>query len=223
MRAWILTTVSMALLVACGGDTTVDGTTGTGGSGAAGASGATGGSGGEGGVGGTGGAGASGAGGSGGGSGMVCGGIVGDTCPGGEVCDYPDDLCGGADGQGLCIALPVACTEELDPVCACDGMIYDNPCMALAAGTDVSNLGGCPVMPGFFECGPKQCNAASEYCQHTTSDVANQPDSWICMPFDPNSCAVAVPTCMCVTTETQACGGTCEDGDGGVTVHCPGG
>jgi len=157
---------------ACGGNTTIE--PGTGGSGGTVGSGGTGGT-----ATGTGtGTGTGGSGAAGGGSGMACGGIAGDACPVDEVCDYPDDRCGGDDGQGTCIPIPMACTEELDPVCGCDGMIHDNPCLALAAGTDVSNLGGCPVMPGHFECGPKQCNTASQYCLHVTSDVANEPDSW---------------------------------------------
>ena len=162
--------------------------------------------------------------GAGGGSATTCGGIAGVQCPQGEVCDYPDDLCGGDDGQGVCIPIPTACTEEADPVCGCDGVIHSNPCFAHLAGTDVSNLGGCSVMQGYFECGPKQCNIAAEYCNHNVSDVASLPDSWGCVSFAPGSCGVAVPTCQCVATETAACGWTCEVGsDSGVTVHCPGG
>jgi hypothetical protein len=204
----------VALAAACGGDAV----TASGGGGSAGDA-PTGGS--NAGGNGAGGAGASGGGGP---SGLVCGGFGGAVCPDGELCDYPDDLCGGADGQGTCISIPTTCTEEANPVCGCDGTIHVNPCFAHGAGTDVSNLGGCPLMPGYFACGAKQCSIAAEYCRHVTSDVASQPDEYSCQTIDPPSCLVAVPTCMCVSAETMACGGTCEvSASGGLIVHCPGG
>jgi hypothetical protein len=215
-----ITLASVLVLVACGGDATIQPSGGGGTGASAGGSGGTGG-----GVGGTAGAGgqASGGGGAGGGSGVVCGGLAGDICPDGEFCDYPDNLCGATDGQGVCATIPTMCTEELDPVCGCDGTIHDNPCFSHGAGTDVSNLGNCPVMPGFFTCGPKQCNIASEFCQHVTSDVANEPDSYACTAFADDACQVAVPTCQCVLVETMACGGTCDANGGAITVNCPGG
>jgi hypothetical protein len=219
MRFVLLSLGLLSMVAACGGDAITSGGGGNAGGNNSGGNNAGGSN-----AGGAGAGQSTGGSGAGGGSGMVCGGVAGDTCPQGEVCDYPDDLCGGTDGQGACITIPTGCTERANPVCGCDGVIHTNPCMAHAAGTDVSNLGGCPLMAGNFACGPKQCGTAAEYCQHVGSDVGGQPDSWVCLPFAAGSCMVAVPTCACVATETANCGGTCEiEQDSGVVIHCPGG
>jgi hypothetical protein len=78
-------------------------------------------------------------------TGTVCGGFTGAQCPAKQYCNYPADMaCGNADGQGVCAAIPDACTKESDPVCGCDGMPYGNPCEAAAAGVSVMNEGACP-------------------------------------------------------------------------------
>ncbi|MEZ4460867.1 MAG: hypothetical protein R3E66_14285 [bacterium] len=64
-----------------------------------------------------------------------CGGFAGLTCGAGEYCLYaPEDMCGAADQLGLCEPLPEVCTEDVMPVCGCDGVLYGNPCKAAAAG-----------------------------------------------------------------------------------------
>ena len=155
-----------------------------------------------------------------GGATLHCGGFAGDTCDAASYCDYPDDLCGAADGSGICKPRPQACDDFYDPVCACDGTIYGNRCEAASTGVDVSNVGGCPLPAGSFPCGPKNCSIAGEYCLHQISDT-DLPDTYMCMAM---TCSVAVPTCNCVASETADCAGSCEvQAMGGVVVHCPGG
>ncbi len=219
LRSAITVTIASILISACGSKAVIDGP-GSGGAGGSSNSGgmtttstvATGG---------TSNTGGNSAGGGGeGGSSLQCGGFEGNTCDAAFYCDYPDDFCGATDGTGTCTPRPEICDDQYDPVCACDGMIYSNSCGAAVAGFDVSNLGGCPVEAGSFACGPKICSLAGEYCLHNVSDT-NRPDSYLCMPL---SCMLAVPVCSCVTSETVACGGTCEvQAMGGVVVHCPGG
>lgn len=204
----------------------------SGNSGAGGAGGGTSGTGGTfGGVGGGGGgaaggstSGASSTSGVGGGSGKLCGGFPGTECGPSEFCDYPDDLCGGADGQGVCTTRPNACPDFYKPACACDGMVYGNPCEANSLGHDVSTLASCePPTKDLFQCGSGFCDVKTQYCQRTLADVPNTPDSNVCAPL-PAGCS-SPPSCACIP---DPCGapipGTCEvTAGGGIRYTCPGG
>lgn len=76
--------------------------------------------------------------------GKTCGGFAGFTCASSEWCDYADgDLCGGADGMGICRPRPTSCDEDYSPVCACNGVTYSNACKANRAGQDVLYKGTC--------------------------------------------------------------------------------
>ena len=77
-------------------------------------------------------------------AGGSCGGHLGLACGDGQYCEYhADDLCGASDHLGTCQELPQACTEELAPVCGCDGETHSNACFAAMAGTSVAYTGAC--------------------------------------------------------------------------------
>jgi hypothetical protein len=151
-------------------------------------------------------------------NGTACGGFTGATCDATQYCDYPDDICGAADGSGTCTPRPQGCPDNYDPVCACDGTVYGNACDAAAAGSDVSSLGGCTPPPGYFDCAGELCNASTEFCWHYVDDTG-LPDSWACMPLP----ICSIGGCACVEM-APPCAGTCVDGPGmAATYTCGGG
>ena len=149
----------------------------------------------------------------------TCSAFLGKTCAADSFCDYPDDTCGGLDGNGTCVPKPAVCDKNYDPVCGCDGTIHGNACEANAAGFDVNGLeGGCPPPQDTFACGPTFCVIATHYCQHYLSDTGG-PDDYACVPL-PEGCAGT--DCNCLSGEQ--CGFMCSQGqDGSFTLTCPGG
>ena len=70
---------------------------------------------------------------------FFCGGL---QCGRSAFCDF-DENCGRADESGTCLAIPVACTQQFLPVCACDGLEYSNACFAAGASVSVDYKGPC--------------------------------------------------------------------------------
>jgi hypothetical protein len=153
----------------------------------------------------------------GGGNGATCGGKIGGECALNEYCDYPDDLCGAADGSGFCKPRPIGCPKFFQPTCACDGQVYGNGCDANSAGLDISNLGGCPPPPESFGCGARFCDLKTQYCRRTPAQQPETPESFECFAL-PASCDTS-PGCAC--TNAVPCGSKCElSPEGGRIITC---
>lgn len=61
-----------------------------------------------------------------------------------EFCDFAmDAACGATDAGGTCRRIPDACTEDVNPVCGCDGNTYTNACEAAASSVSVESDGEC--------------------------------------------------------------------------------
>ena len=92
----------------------------------------------------------------------ICGGVAGIPCDDGEFCKLPQGECC-CDGFGVCEPIPPVCPLVFDPVCGCDGVTYDNACVADMAGVSVDYEGICEGL----ECGGFQGLECPEgqYCQ----------------------------------------------------------
>jgi hypothetical protein len=84
--------------------------------------------------------------------GASCGGLTpggSPGCPSGQFCNIPPaNLCGAADGPGVCTAIPTGCGKNYQPVCGCDGVTYGNPCEAALAQVSIRDMSPCPSQDG---------------------------------------------------------------------------
>ena len=80
-------------------------------------------------------------------TGQTCGGMAGVRCASADdFCDIPEaNMCGAADGGGVCTPKPEVCTQEYEPVCGCGDVTYPNACMAAADGVSVAYRGECRI------------------------------------------------------------------------------
>lgn len=219
-----LTLTACAIAAGCGDDSSTSGSGGSGGGSGGSGSGstttATTGTGNTGGGdtgGGDAGGGDTGGGGTGGNLEGGCGGP--GECGESERCEFPDGLCGTGE-RGVCVPRSDACSDignEL--VCLCSGELTDMDWSCDDDDRDVS--GSCALPADTFACGDHVCEVGQgTYCRITSDDTGGPPYAGCGQTEDP---ACQEPTCACLTAETEACSGTCEDGPDAPTIHCPGG
>ena len=74
---------------------------------------------------------------------QICGGLTQIRCAGGDrFCMFAEGTCNQPERSGTCQDRPKVCTTvKYTPVCACNGIVYNNDCLANAVGLSVSNRG----------------------------------------------------------------------------------
>lgn len=102
----------------------------------------------------------------------ACGGQDAVDCPDGQFCSFPLSAeCGNVDPIGTCEIQAGNCTNDVNPVCGCDGMTYGNACYAARSGVNVAAMGACEgtcLIPS--DCGEQVCDQGVCVDACTTSD-----------------------------------------------------
>jgi len=143
-------------------------------------------------------------------------------CPAGQYCAVPDFTCGSSTTAGSCQPSPDACDATLAPVCGCNGLTYDNECLAASVGVGISVTKACPTPSGYFDCGPRFCEIGQQVCRQT--NLLNQPGgptAYECLSASP-ACTASCGGCngICDPCPTASCTESCMENNIGVTVTC---
>ena len=170
--------------------------------------------------------------------GPACGGTTGMTCAEGAFCDPPVGQCA-VGAEGTCTPVPTICSGDIDPVCGCDGITYNNACLADMARVAVSHTGACGGGGEEETCGGKggaTCGTG-EFCKRPEGECAQTAEGecsarpTTCPPFMEPVCGCDgndyANNCMAaaagVTVARQgACGGEQVCGGEGMSA-CPDG
>lgn len=77
------------------------------------------------------------------------------ACQPTQFCQFGANACGRDRSRGACTERPSPCPPDVETVCGCDGVTYDNACRAQTAGADVARSGSCEA-----PCAPDDAHAS---------------------------------------------------------------
>jgi predicted Ser/Thr protein kinase len=142
-----------------------------------------------------------------------CGPPPDDVCGSAGFCSWwPANSCGGGGAPGVCAFRPLAehCAPVNKPVCACDGKVYDNICLARASGTGWDHYGPCRACSVTAPCDEHQ------YCRYPAGEACGRSGAQgICMQRSRDCTKVDAPVCAC---DGQTYRNTCEAHAAGASI-----
>lgn len=118
-------------------------------------------------------------------AGELC--LSASDCGAGEYCATTEASCG---REGVCTVIPESCERTRDPVCGCDGVDYNNPCIAAQASQSVAKKGTCGPPPCYSNA---DC-AATSYCAKATGDCGG---AGVCTARPTLCSGLFKPVCGC--------------------------
>ena len=125
----------------------------------------------------------------------------------------------GVVNYGTCQPQPTTCSRTLNPVCGCNGITYNNECLAHSAGVSVISLRNCPttstnndtgggggdIIPNIGNLPTKCILDFSKLTSSSSTTTTTCPEDQFCQ-VEVGSCS----TSMSTTTTTTIAPGTCQ-------------
>jgi hypothetical protein len=149
--------------------------------------------------------------------GDLCGGFTGQTCDEGSFCEFPIGVCPGGETPGLCQDIPIICPLIYAPVCGCDGVTYENACLAASAEISIAHNGECDGGP-IELCGGfagLECSNPDDFCLLPDGSCNVADEHGTCLTL-PDECPENFqPVCGC---DGVTYGNRCEANSAGVQV-----
>lgn len=159
-----------------------------------------------------------------------CGTLLAPACPDGSFCSTAAGQCPAALGGlnrkgGVCKIMPEMCTQDVDPVCGCDGKDYSNECAANTMGMSIAAKGECTksdtlgdLLPGNTKGDSYTPVAEAEVTGTSTTDCGGATDincapEYVCIYQAGNECGAANGLGKCelaadmMCTVSAVCGG----------------
>ncbi len=98
---------------------------------------------------------------------------------------------GDCDGDGMCEEPPLLCRSVYDPVCGCDGITYDNACLAARARINVASEGVCVPES---DCSENDDCSGGRFCAKAPGDCAAD---GLCTSIPEDCPLIYLPVCGC--------------------------
>ena len=151
-----------------------------------------------------------------------CGTLLAPACPDGSFCSTAAGQCpsilGGLNTKGgVCKVKPDMCTQNVDPVCGCDGVDYSNECAASLKGVSIAAKGECTkggvlgnLLPGNTGGDSSSPVAAAEVHGTSTTDCGGATaikcaPEYVCIYEAGNECGAAEGLGKCELTGDMMC------------------
>lgn len=109
-----------------------------------------------------------------------------EDCPRGSYCAKAEGEC---KGLGFCKGRPLDCEPDAEPVCGCDGLTYENECIAAIVGVSTAHRGPCDGRG----CSENENCGKGLYCAKADEDCSG---IGTCTEV-PEACPDGEPVCGC--------------------------